>query len=82
MKFIKLAKLVIQLALVFWVIYNTYFGWNWEAVSELEKTCDSIFSIVVKIGIFLYLLPLYYLYEGTIARAEEVAKERNTNLNN
>jgi hypothetical protein len=66
MKTIKIAKAIVQLNLLFWVIYNSYFGWNYTAQNTIEENCDSIFSVVMKLAIILYLIPLFKLYELTI----------------
>jgi hypothetical protein len=66
MKKIKYAKLIIQLNLLFYVVYNTYFGWNFHSVTNIEDNCDSIFTIIMKIAIVIYIIPLFSLYESTI----------------
>ena len=66
MKKIRFAKLLMQLNLLFWIIYNSYFGWNLNATSQIEENCDSIFSAIVKIALVIYILPLFDVYEDTI----------------
>ena len=66
MKKIKNAKLIIQLNLLFYVVYNTYFGWNFHSVTKFEDNCDYIFTIIMKIAIVIYIIPLFSLYESTI----------------
>jgi hypothetical protein len=71
MKKIKLAKAIIQLSLLYWVIYNSYFGWNYHAQSTLEENCDTLFSIMVNIAIVIYIMPLFHLYESVIKKQQE-----------
>ncbi len=71
MKKIKLAKAIIQLSLLYWVIYNSYFGWNYTAQSTLEENCDNLFSIMVNIAIVIYIMPLFHLYESVIKKQQE-----------
>ena len=76
MKNIKFAKRLIQLNLLFWLIYNTYFGWNFEAISEVEKNCDAIFIIIIKVSIAIYLMPLLSLYEMTIQAVFKINNQK------
>jgi hypothetical protein len=66
MKQIKIAKLMIQLNLLYWVIYNTYFGWNFKSVTQIESNCDNIYTTINVIAVVIYILPLFSLYESTI----------------
>jgi hypothetical protein len=71
MKAIKLAKAIIQLSLLYWVIYKSYFVWNYTAQSTLEENCDTLFSIMVNIAIVIYIMPLFHLYESVIKKQQE-----------
>lgn len=73
MKKIKLAKSIIQLNFLFWVIYNAYFGWNATASTQIEENCDTIFSLMIKVAIVIYIIPLFSLYESIIKSLEERA---------
>jgi hypothetical protein len=73
MKKIKLAKAIIQLNLMFWVIYNTYFGWNATALTQIEENCDFIFLLMMKVAIVIYIIPFFSLYESIIENLEERA---------
>jgi hypothetical protein len=75
MKKIKFARTLIQLNLLYWVIYNSYFGWNYTAQTTLEENCDSVFSIVMYLAIVIYLIPLFLLYETVI----ELLNKKTTN---
>jgi hypothetical protein len=77
MKKIKLAKLIIQFNLIFFVVYNAYFGFNPQSLTEIEENCDIIFSAITKIGILIYILPLFTLYESAI---ESKDNEQGSNM--
>ena len=49
MKNLKSSRLIFFLTLIFYVLQNTYFGWNKIPMSEAELNCDHI----VKIGLFI-----------------------------
>jgi hypothetical protein len=76
MKNIKFAKRLIQLNILFWIIYNTYFGWNFDAISELEKNCDTIFIVTINVSIAIYLMPLFSLYEKTIEAFTKINNQK------
>jgi hypothetical protein len=76
MKNIKFAKRLIQLNLLFWIMYNTYFGWNFDAISELEKNCDTIFIVTINVSIAIYLMPLFSLYEKTIEAFTKINNQK------
>jgi hypothetical protein len=77
MKKIKLAKLIIQFNLIFFVVYNAYFGFNPQSLTEIEENCDIIFSAITKIGLLIYILPLFTLYESAIESKEKVDQGSN-----
>lgn len=66
MKKIKFAKRLMLAMLIFFIAYNTYFGWNKLPQSELEKTFDYIFNIGVIIETVIYFSPLLKIYEKWI----------------
>jgi hypothetical protein len=73
MKKIKLAKAIIQLNFLFWVIYNTYFGWNANPLTQIEENCDTIFSLMIKVAIVIYIIPFFSLYEKIIKHEDKRA---------
>jgi len=66
MKKIKFGYRLIQLNLLYWIIYNTYFGWNLHPVSKVEENFDYVFSFIWRVAIIIYLMPLVSLYESAI----------------
>ena len=49
--------------LVFWQVETWYFiirdGWHWEAVTEAEKTCDGIASMLLTVSFVFFFSILY-----------------------
>lgn len=56
---------------IFFIAYNTYFGWNKLAQSELEKTFDYIFANGTLIAVIIYFTPVLKVYEKWIERNEK-----------
>lgn len=73
-KIINLAKNLITLNLIFYVIYNSWFGWNSEP-TELELIFDKIFLTTNIISLCLYIIPAAMIYETFVKTAEEIAKK-------
>ena len=67
---IKIAKALIVFSFIFWIIYNSVFGWNIHPESELEKTFDLIYTFIWKVAFVIYLLPLLDLYEKKVKKHE------------
>jgi hypothetical protein len=65
---IKIAKALIVFSFIFWIIYNSVFGWNMHSESELEKTFDLIHIFIWKVAFAIYLLPLLDLYEKKVKK--------------
>lgn len=68
MKRIKIAKTLIVLNLIYWLMYNTVFGWNMHPESELETIFDLVYIFIYKVSIAIYLLPLLDLYENKVKK--------------
>ena len=68
MKRISIAHAIIILVNIYWIGYNTYFGWNFEAQSELETTFDRVYILGSYIAIGIYLSPLMDKYENWIKK--------------
>lgn len=66
MKTIKFALKIWLFTWIFWIAYNTYFGWNLHSQSNAESTCDLIFKVALNIGIVIYFMPLLKLYEKAV----------------
>lgn len=62
-KRLKISEVFAILYVSFWQIETWYFiwadGWHWRAISESEKTCDSIASIFLMISATFFISLLY-----------------------
>lgn len=65
---IKIAKALIIFSFIYFIIYNSVFGWNMYPQSELEKTFDLIYTYIWKIALIIYLMPLLDLYEKKVKK--------------
>lgn len=77
-KYIKLARVVMIINMLFYVIYNSYFGWNEYPINEIEIFLDKTFYIVSIGIIILYIIPGLNTYEAFIKLIDEnVEKNKN-----
>lgn len=74
MKKIKFAEWLIVLLAIFFVVYNTIFGWNNQPVNNVEKTCDTIFTLGLYLAWFIFLLPIFDLYKYHVNKIENEDK--------
>lgn len=75
MKKIKFAQSMIMILLVFFLIYNSYFGWNEEPINETEALCDEICANGFKLAMIIYLLPIFSLYESIVKKNDKERRE-------
>lgn len=66
MKNISIAQTIWFFNWIYFLIYNIYFGFNWESQSVAESNCDTVFKIVLYTAFIIYLLPLFKLYEKAV----------------
>lgn len=66
MKLINIAKTIWIFNWCYYIIYNVYFGFNWEPQSIAESNCDTVFKVVVYGALILYLIPLFRIYEKAV----------------
>jgi len=71
MKKIKIAGNLIVIWFLHFLIYNTYYGWNLEPLTDMEKMWDTVSSVFLYICFFFYMTPLLKLYEDAIKRMED-----------
>ena len=62
MKKIKFAVRLLIVSMLFWVCYNTYFGWNLKPINDIEESCDTIFSVLRFFGLVIFFSPLLDVY--------------------
>lgn len=55
---------------LFWVAYNTYFGWNPLPINETEVLFDKVSKFFFYFGFILYILPAFKLYESATIWAD------------
>jgi hypothetical protein len=75
MKKIKFATTTMMILVLFFVIYNTVFGWNKLPINEAEKTCDYIFKTGMHFALVIYFLPLLDVYQNFIEKHEASKKD-------
>ena len=75
MKKIKFATTTMIILTLFFVIYNTVFGWNKLPINEAEKTCDYIFKAGMYLAWIIYFLPLLDVYQNFIKKQEASKKD-------
>jgi len=66
MKTIIFAKRLMGVIGLYFIIYNSIFGWNIEPKSEYETLCNMILDILLFISVILYFSPLVKVYEKFI----------------
>jgi len=67
---IRFAKFLLITTVVYFVIYNTHFGWNMLPESDAEKTCDYIYRLSISLGFAIYILPVFDIYESFVKKRE------------
>jgi hypothetical protein len=64
MREFKVAKFLWHLLIIFYLGYNTYFGWNKSAINEHEKLCDLILQLGFGVVCFTYFRPIFRWFEN------------------
>jgi hypothetical protein len=59
---IKLSNWIFKLNILFWISYNTFYGWNKRPINSTEEMLDTIASITVWIALVIYFTPLLEYY--------------------
>ena len=71
MKQLKLSARLFILASVYFIIYNTYFGWNLYPQSAAEQLCDEWWHGLVVVSFILYIWPALEMYENTLRKMDQ-----------
>lgn len=74
-KLIRISRFMFISNFIFWVIYNTYFGWNKTPINESERLFDNVYNIVFFISVILYIIPLFRIYEGFVLLMDKKIKK-------
>lgn len=70
MKLLKIGRVVFLLWAIYFISYNTYFGWNVEPINEIEKKFDVVSNILWYLSMFFYFLPILTLYEKAVEKLD------------
>lgn len=73
MKRMTLAKMLFVLIVIYFLIYNTIFGWNDKPLSEAEKICDRITNIALFISFYFYISPIVEWIEKRVNEDETIS---------
>lgn len=65
-KLVKTGSKIIKIGIMIFILQNFYFGWNKLPMSEAEEVVDLINKTVLYIGLIIYLIPVFALYEKWI----------------
>lgn len=79
MKYLKIGNRIIIAGFIFFIIYNTWFGWNLQPESKMEEYMDTLFGWLVTVGLCFYFYPLIKIYERRVKRWEEDEKRDKFN---
>ncbi|MFD1292646.1 hypothetical protein ACFQ5N_02250 [Lutibacter holmesii] len=66
MKKINFAIKLGGILIVYWIVYNTYFGWNMYPETEMELNFDNVFKYGMYFCVWVYFLPLWDAYQKFI----------------
>jgi len=68
----KMGYQSIKVMIVFFFLYNSYFGWNKTAESDVETICDNIFDFGILIAFGIYLIPVIRYVENKINKEDNL----------
>jgi hypothetical protein len=66
------SKLIFWITLLFYLIYNTIFGWNKTPISNIEIKCDDITKILLYVSAALYIAPIMDYIEKKINEDDDI----------
>ncbi len=59
---------MMTVSVVYFIVYNSIFGWNKLPINHSEEVCDYIFKSAIYLSWIFYFLPLLSVYEKWIER--------------
>lgn len=71
MKQLKLSAIIFIGACIYYMIYNTYFGWNLYPQSAAEQLCDKWWHGLVVVSFIIYIHPALQMYENAIRKMDQ-----------
>jgi hypothetical protein len=76
MKNIKIGGTLCFIGAIIFVIENFYFGWNMKPLSDAERYADIIVKIFIYLGIYIYMAPVFKLYEEAVEKYDKLKKSK------
>lgn len=73
---LKWFKIIVTIAFVYYLIYNTYFGWNEKPINDYEKYCDRAFQVMIGIAIGKFIVSLTLFIELVVNYISSEAKRQ------
>lgn len=71
MKKLKLSAIIFIAACIYYMIYNTYFGWNLHPQSAAEQLCDEWWHSLVVVSFIIYIHPALQMYENALRKMDQ-----------
>ena len=71
MKTLKAGTLIMITNLVYFIIYNTYFGWNNLPINKSELICDIIYKTISNIALIIIMIPLAFIYINAVKKYDK-----------
>jgi len=78
-KILRQAKFIMIGNAIFYILYNTYFGWNALPINDTELLFDKVSKFAFYFGVFLYILPAFKLYQSAVIWADSVIEKDSKN---
>jgi hypothetical protein len=63
---LRYAKFLSVVDVIYFIIYNTIYGWNKYPIDETEKTLDYFFELGLILALVYYLVPLVKIYRKKV----------------
>lgn len=77
---LRIGKVFLFLGFAFFLGQNFYFGWNEEAMSDIESYADHFNQFLFFLGMVFYFSPVVDLYEGAVTNRDSEIKKRGARV--
>ena len=77
---VKIGTTITYVGILYFLVYNTAFGWNYTAQSPAEVVCDEIFKWVMKLALLFFFWPFvdwYYVWTEQFYSKNNQSKPNN-----
>ena len=64
---------------IFYILYNWYFGWNDLPINDTELLFDKVSKFFFYFGFILYIMPAFKLYESATIWADSAIDKNKKN---